>query len=58
MLPQLPDFSLSFEQQFELQKVRSQVQQVGREDLEDLLIEVMKQKMSHENLVRGLIRQF
>lgn len=58
MLPPLPDFSLSFEQQFEIEKVRSQVKQANREELEDLLIEVMKQKMSHENLVRSFIRQF
>lgn len=57
MLPPLPDFSLSVEQQFDLQKYRQQVRDISREDLEDLFIEVVRQKMAHENIFKGMIRK-
>ncbi len=58
MPPRLPDFSLSLEQEFDIQKFRRCLGDLPREELEALFIDVMRQKMSFENLSRGLIRSF
>ncbi len=48
---------LSMEQQFSLRKYKEQVKGVSREELEDLFVEVMRQKMAQENVFKDLIRQ-
>jgi len=57
MLPNLPDFSLSLEQQFDLRKYQEQAKNIPRQELEKLLIEAIRLKMAQENLTRGMIRQ-
>lgn len=57
MLPKLPDFSLSVEQQFELQKYQQLTKDVSRDELENLLIQVIRLKMFQENLTKGLIKE-
>lgn len=47
---------LSFEQEFSLRKYQDQVKDVSREELEDLFIEIIRQKMAQENLFRDLMR--
>ncbi len=58
MPPRLPDISLSLEQEFDIQKFRHSLSGLSREELEALFIDVMRQKMTFENLSRGLIRSF
>jgi hypothetical protein len=48
---------LTMEQQFALRKYQAQVKDVPREELEDLFLEVMRQKMAQENLFKDLMRQ-
>ena len=48
---------LSMEQQFTLRKYQAQVRDVSREELEDLFLEVMRQKMAQENVFKDLMRQ-
>lgn len=48
---------LSMEQQFSLRKYKEQVKGVSREELEDLFVEVMRQKMAQENVFKDLMRQ-
>ena len=48
---------LSMEQQFTLRKYQAQVKDVSREELEDLFLEVMRQKMAQENVFKDLMRQ-
>lgn len=57
MLPNLPDFSLSIEQQFDLRKYQQLAKNIPRQELENLLIEVIRLKMAQENLTKGMIRQ-
>jgi hypothetical protein len=57
MLPQLPDFSLSLEQQFELHKYQQLAKNIPRHELENLLIQVIQLKMTQENLAKGVIKQ-
>ena len=47
---------LSMEQQFNLRKYQDQVKTVSREELEDLFLEIMRQKMAQENLFKDLMR--
>lgn len=47
---------LSVEQQFNLRKYQDQVKTVSREELEDLFLEIMRQKMAQENLFKDLMR--
>ena len=56
MLPQLPDFSLSIEQQFDLHKYQQLVKDIPRPELENLLIQVIRLKMVQENLSKGVIK--
>ena len=48
---------LSMEQQFNLRKYQDQVKDVSREELEDLFMEVMRQKMAQENVFRDIMRK-
>ncbi|NET32742.1 MAG: photosystem I reaction center subunit XII [Cyanothece sp. SIO1E1] len=57
MLPELPDFALSLEQEFSLQKYQQSVTDLTRADLEALLIQVIRLQMAHENIAKGLIKQ-
>jgi hypothetical protein len=57
MLPQLPDFSLNLEQQFDLHKYQQLVKDIPRHELESLLIQVIRLKMAQENLAKGVIKQ-
>ncbi len=56
MLPQLPDFSLTLEQQFDLHKYQQLVKEIPRPELEDLLIKVIRLKMVQDNLSKGVIK--
>ena len=56
MLPKIPDFSLSYEQQFNLQKYKQLIKDIPRPDLEELMIQVLRLQMAHENLAKGVIK--
>lgn len=56
MLPKLPDFSLSYEQQFALQKYKHQITDIPRADLESLVLKALQLQMAHENIAKGLIK--
>ena len=56
MLPQLPDFSLSLEQKFDLHKYKQLVKDIPRPELENLFIQVIRLKMAQENLAKGVIK--
>ena len=56
MLPKLPDFSLSLEQQFDLHKYKQLVKYIPRPELEDLFIQIVRLKMAQENLTKGVIK--
>ena len=56
MLPQLPDFSLSLEQQFDLHKYKQLVKDIPRPELENLFIQVIRLKMAQENLAKSVIK--
>ena len=47
---------LSVEQEFSLRKYQDQVKGVSREELEDLFLEVIRQKMAQENLFKDMMR--
>ena len=51
-----PSNALSTEQQFELQKYAMQARQASREALEELFVEILRQKMVQENLFKGIIK--
>ena len=57
MLPNLPDFSLSMEQEFDLRKYQELAKNVPRQELEKLLIDAIRLKMAQENLTKGMMRQ-
>ncbi len=57
MLPKLPDFSLSLEQQFDLHKYQQIVKDIPRPELENLFIQIIRLKMAQENLAKGVIKQ-
>ncbi len=57
MLPKLPNFSLSLEQQFDLRKYQQLVKDIPRHELEKLLIQAIRLKMAQENLAKGVIKQ-
>ena len=56
MLPKLPDFSLSLEQQFDLRKYQQLVKGIPRPELEKLFIQIIRLKMAQENLAKGVIK--
>lgn len=55
-MSQSPLSMLSLEQQFSLRKYQEQVKSVSREELEDLFIEVVRQKMAQEKLFRDMLK--
>ncbi|NEP14230.1 MAG: photosystem I reaction center subunit XII [Symploca sp. SIO2C1] len=57
MLPNLPDFSLSIEQQFDLRKYQELAKNIPRQELEKLLIDAIRLKMAQENLTKGVIQK-
>ncbi|NER21398.1 MAG: photosystem I reaction center subunit XII [Symploca sp. SIO1B1] len=57
MLPNLPDFSLSIEQEFDLRKYQELAKNIPRQELEQLLIDAIRLKMAQENLTKGMIQQ-
>ena len=57
MLPKLPDFSLSLEQQFDLHKYEQLAKDIPRHELENILIQVIRLNMFQENLAKGVIEQ-
>jgi hypothetical protein len=57
MLPPLPDFSLSTEQEFALHKYHQLAQSMPHGELEDILIKMVYTKMSQENLIKGLLQR-
>lgn len=57
MLPQFPDMSLTLEQQFDLKKFQQMVKDISRLEIEELLIMVLRQKMTHENISKSLIKE-
>ena len=48
---------LTLDQQFTLRKYQGQIKEIPREELEDLFLEVMRQKMAQENIFKDLMRQ-
>ncbi|NEP56869.1 MAG: photosystem I reaction center subunit XII [Symploca sp. SIO2G7] len=58
MLPNLPDFSLTLEQEFDLRKYQELAKNIPRQELEKLLIDAIRLKMAQENITKGMIRQY
>ena len=48
---------LSMEQQFTLRTYQGQIKSISREELEDLFLEIVRQKMAQENVFKRLMRQ-
>ncbi|NES24211.1 MAG: photosystem I reaction center subunit XII [Symploca sp. SIO3E6] len=57
MLPNLPDFSLSMEQEFDLRKYQELAKNIPRQELEKLLIDAIRLKMAQENITKGMIQK-
>ncbi|MEA5467331.1 NblA/ycf18 family protein [Spirulina sp. 06S082] len=51
-----PNNFLSLEQQFELRKFAQQAKCVSRDELENLFIEIIQQKMRQENLFKTMFK--
>lgn len=49
---EMPTTSLSMEQQFKLQVLRDQVKTLSKDQAQEYLIEVMRQNMVKENLLK------
>jgi uncharacterized protein YaaW (UPF0174 family) len=49
---EMPTTSLSMEQQFKLQVLRDQVKTLSQDQAQEYLIEVMRQNMIKENLLK------
>lgn len=54
MMPPL-NLSLSIEQEFNVEAARSMIQQASRDDLEAMLLSLMRQNYAHRNVVTSLI---
>lgn len=50
-------FSLSLEQQFEIQKIRQEADSMSREQALDLLLNISRNLMLKDNLIRDLMRK-
>ncbi|NJK67233.1 MAG: phycobilisome degradation protein nblA [Microcoleus sp. CSU_2_2] len=50
--------SLSMEQQFKLQVLRDQVKSLSQDQAQEYLIEVMRQNMVKENLLKYWMKKF
>lgn len=55
-MEQANNFSLSLEQQFELHKFAQQAKYVSRDELENLFIEIVRQKMRQENMFKNMLK--
>ena len=51
-----PMSSLSLEQMFSLRKYQEQLRDISRDELEELFIEIVRQKMAQENLFRDMLK--
>ncbi|MEL4898296.1 photosystem I reaction center subunit X [Crocosphaera sp. Alani8] len=49
-------FELSLEQQFQLQCLQQEFQDLGREQVIDYLLDTMQQIMARDNLIRDLMK--
>ncbi|MEM8637771.1 MAG: NblA/ycf18 family protein [Cyanobacteria bacterium P01_G01_bin.54] len=54
-MTQSSNLPLSMEQQFALRKYADQARHVPREELEDLFVEILRQKMAQENVFKRLM---
>jgi hypothetical protein len=54
MLPPL-NLNLSLEQEFNVEAARSAIQQASRDELEAMLLSLMRQNYAHRNVVTSLI---
>ncbi|MCM1981818.1 phycobilisome degradation protein NblA [Lyngbya confervoides] len=57
MLPKFPEFSLTLEQQFDLRKFQAMLKDISRNEIEELFIMILRQKMAQENITRSLIKE-
>ncbi|MFN6564310.1 MAG: NblA/ycf18 family protein [Nostoc sp. ChiSLP01] len=48
---------LTLEQQFRLQNLKTQVQNLSQEEAQEFLLEVLRQMMVKDNLVKHLLKQ-
>ncbi|MBD2676414.1 MULTISPECIES: NblA/ycf18 family protein [Nostoc] len=48
---------LTLEQQFRLQNLKAQVQTLSQEEAQEFLLEVLRQMMVKDNLVKHLLKQ-
>jgi rubrerythrin len=55
-MSQPQNLSLSIEQQFSLRKYEQQAKNIPREELENLFVEIIRQKMAQENLFKKMIQ--
>lgn len=53
----LPPLELTIEQQFELKKTEGQVRSLSSDQAQELLLELMRQLMIKDNVVKHLIKQ-
>lgn len=56
VMSQPQNLSLSMEQQFSLRKYEQQAKNIPREELENLFVEIIRQKMAQENLFKKMIQ--
>lgn len=55
-MSQPQNLSLSLEQQFSLRKYEEQAKKIPREELENLFVEIIRQKMAQENLFKKMVQ--
>ena len=53
----LPPLELTMEQQFELKKAEAQIRQMSSDQAQELLLELMRQLMIKDNVLKHLIKQ-
>lgn len=49
-------FNLSLEQQFQLQAIRNDAKHLSKSQLEDMLLEITRQLMIKDNVVKDLLK--
>ena len=52
-----PNMQLSLEQQFRLQTLKDQVKNLSQEEAQNFLLEVLRQMMVKDNLVKHLLKE-
>jgi rubrerythrin len=55
-MSQPQNLSLSLEQQFSLRKYEQHAKKIPREELENLFVEIIRQKMAQENLFKKMVQ--